>query len=144
LAAKGEVSDTINGEIVPANPSAVLAVAKRIEGRVLRTKAKALITRPISGATLHLAIYVTENNVIGYQEGKGTNVFHQYVLRGAATAGPWGELWQTGDFPVNATFEKEVTFPINESMDSNQLNVVAVLYRMVDGYPAEIINCNIH
>ncbi len=142
-AAKDAVLDTINEEVVPAAPSAVLAVAKRVEGRVLRAKAKALITRPIVGATLHMAIYVTENNVLGYQEGKGANIYHQYVLRGAATAGPWGELWHTGDFAVDATFEREVTFPITESMDSNQLNVVVVLYRMVDGYPVEVVNCNI-
>lgn len=129
-------------DIVPAQPAAVLACAKQINGRSFQAKARVRIEKPIANATLQLAIYITENQVLGYQEGVGAAIFHQYVLRGAATAGPWGVLWKSGNFAVGETFEQLVTYQVNEDTDSNQLNVIAVLYRMEDGYPVEVLNCN--
>jgi len=137
-----QTTELSGNDIVPAQPRVVLACAKQINGRTFQAKARMKIEKPITNATLHLAIYITENQVLGYQEGVGAAIFHQYVLRGAATAGPWGVLWKTGDFAVGETFEQLINFQITEEMDSNQLNAVAVVFRMEDGYPVEILNCN--
>jgi len=137
-----QTTELSGNDIVPAQPTAVLACAKQINGRTFEAKAKVRIEKPITNATLQLAIYITENQVLGYQEGVGAAIFHQYVLRGAATAGPWGVLWKTGNFAVGETFEQLINFQITEEMDSNQLTAVAVLYRMENGYPVEILNCN--
>ncbi len=129
-------------DLIPAQPDAVLACAKQINGRTFRAKVKVRIEKPVTNASLQLAIYITENRVLGNQEGKENSFFHDYVLRGGATAGPWGVIWKSGNFVVGETFEQEVTYQITEDMDSNQLSVIAVLYRMVDGYPVEVLNCN--
>jgi hypothetical protein len=129
-------------DLVPAQPAVVLACAKKINGRNFQAKAKVRIEKPLTNVTLHLAIYMTENQVLGYQEGIGAAIFHQYVLRGSATAGPWGVLWKTGNFAVGETFEQLISYQIAEDMDSNQLNAVAVVYRMENGYPVEVLNCN--
>ncbi len=137
-----QTTELAGSDLVPAQPSAVLACAKQIKGRTFQAKARVRIEKVVTNATLQLAIYITENQVLGYQEGIGASIFHQYVLRGAATAGPWGVLWKSGNFAVGETFEQEVTYQVTEDMDSNQLNVIAVLYRMEDGYPVEVLNCN--
>lgn len=137
-----QTTELSGNELVPAQPSAVLSCAKQIKGRTFQAKARARIEKPVTNATLQLAIYITENQVLGYQEGIGASIFHQYVLRGAATAGPWGVLWKSGNFAVGETFEQEISYQVTEDMDSNQLNVIAVLYRMEDGYPVEVLNCN--
>lgn len=131
----------VNGDTVPASPAVVLAAAKRVEDSRLKAKVRARIRQNINNAQLNMAVYVTENRVLGFQAGTGTNIFHENVLRGGATAGPWGVSLKSGDFRPDEVFEQEVSFRIGEELDPNQLFIVAVIYRMENGYPVEVLNC---
>lgn len=131
----------VNGDTLPASPAVVLAAAKRVEDNRLKAKVRARVRQNINNAQLNMAVYVSENRVLGFQAGTGTNIFHEYVLRGGATAGPWGVNLKNGDFRPDEVFEQEVSFRIGEELDPNQLFIVAVIYRMENGYPVEVLNC---
>ncbi len=137
-----ELTDTVNGMPQAAKPKLVMATAKRVEGRKLRCKTKIRIVEPLDSSELRAAIYITENDVLGFQQGSGGLIFHQNVLRAAITAGPWGELIKVGEFEAGEEFEKEAVFSMNEDTDSNQLYMVVVVYRMQNGFPVEVLNCS--
>lgn len=142
-AIRASLQTLVGGNLVDIQPDAVLAVSKRVVEERLEIKCRVKFLVPLQDVDLNLAIYVTENNVIGPQEGLQMSFQHQYVLRGAATAGAWGLPLAGRNFAVDQVVELEGSFPINPSMNGNNLFANAVLFEMEDGLPHSVINCNL-
>ncbi|MDP2189369.1 MAG: Omp28-related outer membrane protein [Sphingobacteriaceae bacterium] len=143
LATKAAAIEIVGGVSGPAKPKLVMALSKKVEGSNFRMKARIRFEEEMVGDTLHLAIYVTENNVIGFQEGAPQReISHMHVLRGAATPGAWGIFMGGGSFKKGQVLEYEFAFPINAFMNANNLTANGVVYRMVNQQPAEVMNAN--
>jgi hypothetical protein len=143
LATRAAAFDTVGGIAGPAKPKLVMAISKKAEGNSFRMKARIRFEEEMAGDTLHLAIYVTENNVLGFQEGAPQReILHMHVLRGAATPGAWGIFMGGGSFKKGQVLEYEFAFPITAFMNANNLIVNGVVYRMENKQPVEVLNAN--
>ncbi len=143
LATRAAAQETVGGVTGPAKPKLVMAISKKVERSNFRMKVRVRFEEEMSEDTLHLAVYVTENNVIGFQEGATQReIAHMHVLRGAATPGAWGVFMGDGSFKKGQVLEYEYAFPINAFMNASNLTAVGVVYRMENQQPAEVINAN--
>ena len=143
LAIQSSLQTLVGGNLVDVAPLAVLAISKRIVDDFLQVKCRVKFLTAMQDVDLNLGLYITENNVIGPQEGLSLSWQHQYVLRGAATSGAWGLTLPGRNFSVNQVVELEGSFPINPSMNGNNLFANAVLFEMENGVPKDVINCNL-
>ncbi|MFN3530624.1 MAG: hypothetical protein ACK417_11940 [Bacteroidia bacterium] len=142
LATRESLIDLSSGQPLPARPPLVLAIAKRVVDRDLQIKVRMRMEDDFVNVPMHLAVYVTEDEVAMGQEGQPTTINHRYVLRGAATPGAWGIPLGSGNFSKGQVLEYEMSFPINPFMNANQLFVNAVVYRMENEQPVEVMNAN--
>lgn len=143
LATRAAAFETVGGVRGPARPILVMAISKKVEGNDLRMKIRIRFEQALTNSSLNLALYVTENNVVGFQEGAAqAEIVHQYVLRGAATPGAWGINLAGGPYERGQVIEYEGRFPINEFMNPDNLVVNGVVYRMENQQPAEVLNAN--
>jgi len=143
FATRAAALETVGGVTGPAKPKLVMAISKKVDGNDLRMKVRIRFEEDLASGDLNLALYVTENNVFGYQEGTPQReILHQYVLRGAATPGAWGIKLVSSPYKKGQIMEYEDRFPINALMNPNNLVVNGVVYRMENQQPAEVMNAN--
>lgn len=142
-ATRASALETSGGVTGPPKPKLVMAISKKVERSNFRMKVRVRFEEEVAGDTLHLAVYVTENNVIGFQEGAPQReIAHMHVLRGAATPGAWGIFMGSGTFKKGQVLEFEYAFPINAFMNASNLTANGVVYRMENQQPAEVMNAN--
>lgn len=143
LATRAAAFDTTGGIAGPAKPKLVMAISKKVNGTDLQMKIRVRFEEAMSEAALNLALYITENDVVGYQAGAlQLEITHQYILRGSATPGAWGVLLGNGTYQRGQIIEYETSFPINNFMNANNLIVNGVVYRMENQQPVEVLNAN--
>lgn len=143
LATKAAAFETVGGVSGPAKPKLVMAISKKVEGSDFRMKVRVRFEEDVEGDTMHLALYVTESNVIGFQEGAPQReIAHMHVLRGAATPGAWGVFLGGTSYKRGQVLEYEYAFPINVFMNASNLTANGVVYRMENQQPAEVLNAN--
>lgn len=143
LATRATAFDTIGGIAGPAKPKVVMAISKKVEGSDLKMKIRVRFEEAMPTTALNLALYVTENDVLGYQAGSQLpQIAHQHVLRGAATPGAWGAVLGSGPYSKGQVIEYENSFAINNFMNANNLIVNGVVYRMENQQPLEVLNAN--
>lgn len=143
LAIRSSLQTVVAGNLVDVTPDAVLAISKRVTDGILEVKCRVKFLVALQDVDLNLGLYVTENNVMGPQQGLGLSWQHQYVLRGAATPGAWGMALAGRNFAVDQVVEVEGSFPINPSMNGSNLFANAVLFEMANSVPKIVINCNV-
>ncbi len=118
-----------------------VGVTHTIVGNTLSIKAKTQCFKDLSG-TYNIAAYVVENNCWADQVGAG-NIQHNRILRGSANT-MWGTPLTalTKGAPTDHSFTYNMGTIGVEYWNASNLEVVVVIYRMDNGEPVEVMNCN--
>lgn len=82
----------------------------------------------------NLAVYIVEDSVYGYQNGKSGNVYHHNVLRGHIGASVYGEQIISGSISPNQTVNKNYTYTITDnSWNTSRIKILTVLWKEIGG-----------
>jgi hypothetical protein len=94
---------------------------------------KLTYTQDRSNAQHKLALYITENNILGKQSSIGGSIedyLHQHVLRGSVTL-PLGNILNA-PLVAGRVFEQDIPFTWNTKWDQNNAYLVAVVINAQD------------
>ena len=107
----------------------------------LKIQARSQFFEKTSGE-FYLAIYLIENNFVGYQAGQGSNAQHKNIFRGGIGDHHFGDLLVAGSVEADQVFEIQHTFNLNASgYQADNIKIVAVLWEKV-GNRYEYVNVN--
>ena len=116
-----------------------VGMAKEISGNTVTLYVKAKFFSTLSG-TYNLAVYAVENHVTATQQGM-TSDQHYRVLRGEVTADDeFGVQIFSGTSPEEYT--NTFTYTPDSGVEINNLQFVAVIYKMENSKPVESPNSN--
>lgn len=120
-----------------------IGIKHTVTGNTLTINTKSVFFNDLSG-TYNIAIYVVENDIHALQTG--IPMVHNKVLRGSAN-GYWGETFAPGTTSKGSIVDKSFTYnlgtPGADYWNTANLKVVAVIYKMENNSPVEVMNCNI-
>lgn len=95
------------------------------------------------GEEMRLAIWLTEDSVIGVQAMPDGSVnmqyTHRHVLRTTAFESPWGEKVRMG----NMVLQRRVTFPLPEGCDVAKCHAIGILMNSNDKYILQAYETNL-
>lgn len=113
-------------------------------GNTITVTTKTVLFNDLSGE-YNIAIYVQEDGIHALQTG--TPKIHNHVLRGVAGNNMWGQLLIGGSASKGTQYDNTFSYNIGtqgtDYINASNLHAVAVIYKMVNGAPVEVMNCNI-
>lgn len=135
----------VNKALATKTASAGIGMSKSVSGSTMTIATKTIFFKEISG-TYNLAVYVTENSVSYNQTRDSAPTpfmkVHDHILRGSAN-GTWGAQLVSGSATKNQEINGSYTFSIPSTVkNSDNLHIVAVIYKMENGKPVSVLNVN--
>ncbi len=127
---------------LPADVTAGVAIRKTVSGDKLTVSSAVKFFKASTG-TYHLALYVTENNVMNTQNGITGIYAHKHVLRAEMEDSSWGTpISASTSFTENQTVTGNYEYTIPSNQKAADIKIVAVLYKMTGSTPTEYINAD--
>jgi len=120
-----------------------VGITKTISGNTMEIKTKTVFFSDVTGQ-YNVGVYIVENNVFADQTTASApilNARHNHIFRGAAN-GVWGKA--VGSNSTKGTVvEDTYTFTLpSDVKNPDNLEVVAVIWKMSASGPIDMLNCN--
>ncbi len=120
-----------------------IGFSHKISGNLMTIKTKTQFFNDMSGE-YSLAVYVIENKCWADQVGIGS-IEHNRILRGSAN-GMWGTVYAPGVTTKGNVIDHTWTYDIGtvgiNHWNPDNLRVLVIVYKMSNGDPVEVANCN--
>ena len=121
-------------------PLANTGVTATIKNNEIEARAKVQFFQEGEGSFL-LSLLLIEDGIIANQSNRGNNVSHKKILRAAFSEDTFGEIISEGIVAQNAQFDYTRTIALSEEWNTDNLEVIAILWRQVDN-EYEFVNAN--
>ncbi|MEM1322597.1 MAG: Omp28-related outer membrane protein [Bacteroidota bacterium] len=114
--------------IAAQSPVANTGLTASLNGNELVVNTKTRFFQTTSGE-YYMVLYIIEDGVIASQTGQGANASHKNLLRGAMTTDAFGTLLKNGDISMGEEFTETVTFQLDPSWNTEQMQIAAVIWK---------------
>lgn len=100
----------------------------KVEGDMIVMDAKVKFFEESEGE-YYLGAYVSEKDVLGYQNGIGNDAVHYNILRAAMTTDPFGEKIAEGTTTADTEFDFDLSLAVDAGWKKGDLQVFTVIWK---------------